>query len=478
MNLALKPYPEYKDSGVEWLGEVPVGWEVRPGMAAFREVERLNRGMLETTVLSLSYGRVVVRPPEKLHGLVPASFETYQIIQPGEIVIRPTDLQNDVTSLRVGLARGRGIITSAYMCLQPARQMASEYGFLLLHTYDLKKILYGLGSGLRQNLDFGDFRRLPVLLPPLPEQQQIAAFLAHFDRRVNRLIRAKRRMIELLEEQKQAIIQQAVTRGLDPSVPMKASGVEWLGEVPAHWEVRGLSSLLRRIDQGVSPQAEARLAEDGAWGVLKAGCVNGGVFREAEHKRLPDGFPVDQRLVLHPGDVLVSRACGSPRFVGSTGRVGHLSHQLILCDKTFRLVFRDARYAEFVTLAMNSRYFRTQVETAISGAQGLANNLPVSALKAMKLAVPPALEAEDVATALMSSTAAGAGLVSSARREMDLLREYRTRLMADVVTGKLDVRGIDLGPLDEPEEPDDIEPGDDCEPEDVEDTEEQDDADD
>lgn len=166
--MRLKRYPAMKDSGVPWLGEMPAHWQQLPGRSCFVENRAPNTGLRETTVLSLSYGQIVVRPPEKLHGLVPASFETYQIIEPHDIVIRPTDLQNDWNSLRFGLANTRGIITSAYMCFRTRDLLQPEFGYLLLHTYDLKKVFYGLGSGLRQNLDWCDFKYLPCVVPPPP----------------------------------------------------------------------------------------------------------------------------------------------------------------------------------------------------------------------------------------------------------------------------------------------------------------------
>ena len=172
----LKPYPAMKDSGVPWLGEVPSHWTHLPGRACYREKRVQNKGLTETTVLSLSYGHIVVKPPEKLHGLVPASFETYQIVEPGDIIVRPTDLQNDWNSLRFGLSRDRGIITSAYMCLCAEEVLTRPYGHFLFHTYDLKKVFYGLGSGLRQNLDWRDFKYLPCIVPPLPEQAAIVRY--------------------------------------------------------------------------------------------------------------------------------------------------------------------------------------------------------------------------------------------------------------------------------------------------------------
>src|SRR5262249_236287 len=149
-------------------------------------------------------GHIVVKPPEKLHGLVPESFETYQIVDPGDIILRTTDLQNDQTSLRVGFSHHRGIITSAYLCLKTRDSLSPEYGYLLLDAYDLLKILYGYGSGLRQNLDFTHIKRMPVPIPPSEDQAAIVRFAQHMNRRILNYIRAKQRLVKLLEEQKQA----------------------------------------------------------------------------------------------------------------------------------------------------------------------------------------------------------------------------------------------------------------------------------
>jgi type I restriction enzyme, S subunit len=123
----LKHYPALNDSGVPWLGKVPEHWELLPALAVYKPKQIKNSGMIEKTVLSLSYGRIIVKPPEKLRGLVPESFETYQIVDPGNIIIRTTDLQNDHTSLRIGHSPYRGIITSAYMCLETTDRVSNEF---------------------------------------------------------------------------------------------------------------------------------------------------------------------------------------------------------------------------------------------------------------------------------------------------------------------------------------------------------------
>ncbi len=436
----LKPYTDYKDSGVAWLGKVPEHWGIPPGFAAFREKCVKNKGMQEDTVLSLSYGRIVVKPKDKLHGLVPESFETYQIVTPGDIIVRSTDLQNDWNSMRVGLVRNRGIITSAYLCFQVISPLDPDYAHALLHTFDLMKVFYGLGSGLRQNLSFLDFKRMLILTPPPEEQAAIVRFLDYANAKIERAIRAKRKLIGLLNEQKQAIIHRAVTRGVDPNVKLKPSGIPWIGDVPKHWEVRRLRTMVHTIDQGISPQAIGFVAEGNSWGVLKSGCVNHGVFRQTEHKQLSSALVIDPSIVVKVGDVIISRACGSPKLVGSVGRVRTLDYRLILSDKTFRAVFKLFVNVDFIVYAMNSPYYRQQVEQAISGAEGMANNLPLSELRSFVFFVPPSDEAKVIASFIDHELDQIIKEIVRGEREIALLREYRTTLTAEVVTGKLDVR--------------------------------------
>ena len=253
--------------------DVPEHWEVLPALAAYQPKLVRNVGIMESRVLSLSYGRIVVRPLEKLRGLVPESFETYQMVDPGNIIVRTTDLQNDQTSLRVGIARDRGIITSAYLCLTTTGRMSPEFGYQFLNAYDLLKINPPLdGSGLRQNLSFIEIKRMPVLVPPPEEQAAIVRFLDYADRRIRRYVLAKRRLIALLEEQKQAIIHRAVTRGLDPDVRLKPSGVEWLGDIPERWEAVPFKS---RIAFQEGPGIMASEFRDDGVPLLRISCLRG-----------------------------------------------------------------------------------------------------------------------------------------------------------------------------------------------------------
>jgi type I restriction enzyme S subunit len=196
---AVKPYLRYRPSGIPWIGDVPEYWELKPLFTTMREIDDRNYGNKVQNVLSLSYGKIVDRDVESNFGLLPESFETYQIVEKGDVILRLTDLQNDQRSLRVGSVGRKGIITSAYVCLRGLEHaIAPEYAFWLLATYDFKKVFYGLGSGVRQVMGFVDLKRLPVVLPKIEEQRNIAAFLDHTTAQLDDLIAQKQRLIEAL----------------------------------------------------------------------------------------------------------------------------------------------------------------------------------------------------------------------------------------------------------------------------------------
>ena len=181
----------------------------------FAREKTSNKGLVVDKVLSLSYGKIIVKPEEKMHGLVPASFKSYQIVEQGDIIVRSTDLQNDHKSWRFGLCNELGIITSAYICLNPKEVITSEYAYLLLHVYDATKIIYGLGSGLRQNLSWDDFKFLPCIVPPISEQNIIVNYVAKIINHIDERIENYQQEIALLQEYRTRLIADIVTGKLD-----------------------------------------------------------------------------------------------------------------------------------------------------------------------------------------------------------------------------------------------------------------------
>lgn len=445
----LPPYPAYKDPGVPWLGQIPAHWTQAPGRACYREKKVPNTGLQESTVLSLSYGQIVVKPPEKLHGLVPASFETYQIIDPGDTFVRPTDLQNDWNSLRFGLSRHRGIITSAYMCLHTEDSITREYGHLLLHAYDLKKVFYGLGSGLRQNLDWRDFKYLPCLAPPPDEQHAITRYLDHMDRRIRRYIRAKQKLIALLEEQKHAIIHQAVTRGLDPTVRLKPSGVAWLGDVPEHWEVVRSKYLFREIDTRSLNGDEMRLSMSQKFGLIPSS--------EIEEKRLLSESSVGGKL-CERGDLVLNR------LKAHLGVFALASQQGIVSPDYTVFRPRSEMVPQYFEAVYRTPACRVELRQRAKGIVEGFWRLHTDDFYDIRVPVPPVSEQREIIERLDIELSDLARAIDRTQREIALLREYRTRLLADVVTGQVDVRaaaaqlpeeGEEMDALDEEEKVED-----------------------
>lgn len=439
----MKGYGEYKATGLPWLNEVPSHWKIYRGKQLFVSINcRSESGTEELLSVSATHG-VVKRKDVNVTMFQASSYQGYKLCWPDDLVI------NSLWAWQRGLgfSKYHGIISTAYSVFRLKNREASNprYYNYFMRGSDYIWELYVRSKGIwksRYQLSDDDFLRSPIISPPREEQDQIVRYLDAKVGKINKLIKIKQQQIALLKEKKQAIINQAVTRGLDPNAPMKDSGIAWIGKIPEGWEVTKLKHLISRIDQGVSPQAEARLASSDEWGVLKAGCVNYGIFREREHKALPHGYAVDESLSIHVGDMLISRACGSAHLVGSVGIVNELHFRLILCDKIFRPVFKDERVKIFCYYAMNSSYFKNQTKEAISGAEGLANNLPITRLKDFIIAIPHVALCHEISKHLKKQSFNFDLLCEYLLKKVATLTEYRTRLISDVVTGKVDVRGL------------------------------------
>lgn len=207
----LMPNAEMKDSGIEWVGRIPAHWPIHPVYSYYGERKNKNRLGKEDNLLSLSYGRVIRKDINTNDGLLPESFNTYNIVESGDIIIRPTDLQNDKRSLRTGLVKEHGIITSAYIDLCPLKQVDSRYFHFLLHAYDVMKVFYNMGNGVRQGLNYSEFSRLMVFEPPYEEQVAMADYLETKVTEVDTIIEQKKEQMAVLDAYKRSLIFEYVT---------------------------------------------------------------------------------------------------------------------------------------------------------------------------------------------------------------------------------------------------------------------------
>ena len=243
-------YEKTKDSGIEWIGSVPSHWRVHTLYQLVTQVKEKNSNLQEKNLLSLSYGKIKRKDIDSPDGLLPASFDGYNIIEDGDIVLRLTDLQNDHTSLRVGLATERGIITSAYTTLRPIDTSNSKYLFYLLHAFDLKKGFYGMGSGVRQGLNYAEVKELRVVLPSQDEQNAIVRFLDNQCGQIDSIIEEAKSSIAEYKKLREAVIFEAVTRGIKHREKTKASGIKWIGEISESFSITRMRYIVSEYKAG------------------------------------------------------------------------------------------------------------------------------------------------------------------------------------------------------------------------------------
>jgi type I restriction enzyme S subunit len=287
-----------------------------------------------------------------------------------------------------------------------------------------------------------------MLQPSRGEQIAITVFLDRATQKIDALVAKKERLIELLQEKRAALITHAVTKGLPStssgqvthSVPMKDSGVEWLGQIPAHWSVKRLKFSLRSIEQGWSPSCLNRTADLDEWGVLKVGCVNGTEFNPEEHKALPVELSPIPELEVEPGDILMSRA-NTRELLGSAAVVEAVRPKLLLCDKLYRLKVANQEVdRRFLVLVLGSANSRFQMEREATGASGSMQNIGQETVRNILLPIPPVQEQEAIVGSLAGETAKLDALIAKVREGIEKLKEYRTALISAAVTGKIDVR--------------------------------------
>ena len=433
--MSFPAYPAYKDSGVEWQGAVPADWP----RSALKYLADYQNGYPFKPDDWGEEGLPIIRISQ-LTGDTAPNFYTGELDD--RVRVNDGDLLFSWSATIDSFiwTGGTAWLNQHIFKVSLTDEADQQFLFYLIKLVAPKLAEFDAhGSTMKHIKKESLSERLHV--PTLIEQAQIARFLDHETVRIDALIAEQQRLIELLKEKRQAVISHAVTKGLDPTVPMKDSGVAWLGEVPAHWVVCALRRAIRFIEQGWSPECESYPADDDGWGVLKAGCVNRGVFDPSENKTLPAALKPISEYEVRAGDILMSRASGSPELVGSTALLGQVRERLMLSDKIFRVHLEEKVSSHFFVWAMNAQFMRSQIEQALSGGNGLANNLPQSSLLAFWLAVPPEHEQHAIAQLINEQMERIDELIAEGGVAIEFLQERRSALISAAVTGKIDVRG-------------------------------------
>ncbi len=432
--MSLPRYGSYRDSGIPWVGTLPAHWNVLPLMGVARERSESNAGMQESNLLSLSYGRIVRKDIDSNDGLLPESFETYQVVQQGDIVLRLTDLQNDKRSLRSAQVQERGIITSAYLALEP-KGASSAFLAYLFRAYDLSKVFYSMGGGLRQSMKFSDLKRMPMAIPSEPEQTAIADFLDRETAKIDALIAEQERLIALLAEKRQATISHAVTKGLNPNAPMKDSGVAWLGDVPAHWVACPLK-MSARIGNGSTPNRDnPNYWADEGFPWLNSSVVNQEEVSEAERFVTALALEECHLPIVEPPAVLIG-ITGQGKTRGMATRLAFTAtvNQHLAYIKPI-----EARLTEpYLLRVLEAAYLHLRTESDSAGSTKGA--ITCEQLGNLRIPAPALTEQLAIASFLDDETSKLDKLKSDSERAITLLKERRSALIAAAVTGQIDVR--------------------------------------
>jgi len=407
-----------KESGIDWIGQIPEEWEVDFVNHIFEEHKQKNKGNKEKNLLSLSYGHIIRKSIDTSFGLLPESFDTYNIIQRGDIVLRLTDLQNDKRSLRVGLTRENGIITSAYLTLRLKNICCSDsYMYYLLHTYDICKVFYNFGGGVRQGGTWSDIYKMELLIPPKNEQQKISDFLDKKTAQLDKVKALLEEQIQKLKDYRASLIYETVTKGLDKTVPMKDSGINWIGQVPEGWEISKIRYL-------VTTRSEKRITDSS---IPYIGLEN---IESQTGKFVETGIQVDksENIVVEIGDVLF----------------GKLRPYL---RKYWRATFPSTASSEFLVfqsseLDMNFLYYAIQSDSFIEevNTSTYGSKMPRASweyIKNMKITFPSSLvEQQKIANLLDEKTAQIDNLIQIKNQQIKNINKQRQTLIYDYVTGK------------------------------------------
>ncbi len=418
---------EMKDSGIEWIGEIPKEWIINTVFQLFTQVKNKNTNMREKNLLSLSYGKIIRKSIDTVGGLLPENFEGYNIIEENDIVLRLTDLQNDQKSLRVGYARERGIVTSAYCTIRTRNMNAGKYLYYCLYSFDIAKGFYGMGAGIRQGLNWDGLKGLKIIMPPDNEQKQIVEFLDLCSAELDNVLEKTRASIEEYKKLKQAVITQAVTKGVRGDREMKDCGIEWNSQIPVEWD-------------SINPKALFRQRKDKAFEGEKqlTASQQHGIMFQSDYMELTGTKVVtvekDFDILKHveAGDFVISMRS----FQGGleySELSGSISSAYVMLVPNLELV-----YPRFYRWLLKSEvYIRALQSTSNMVRDGQA--MRYSNFLQVRLYVVPMEEQEEIAQYLDEKCKIIDNLIAKKEQYLSEIENYKKSLIYEYVTGKKEV---------------------------------------
>lgn len=423
----LQPYAKYKKSRESWLGEIPEHWEEKKFKHIFSEKKKKTN--VELNCGSISFGKVVYKDDEKVPEFTKRS---YQVLSKGDFLINPLNLNYDLISLRIALSDKDVVVSSGYIILNENLKLNKDYYKWLLHIFDVV-YMKTLGSGVRQTLSFTHIANCELVFPPIQEQITIANFLEDKTAKIDQAIVIKQKQIELLKERLQILIHKAVTRGLKPNVKLKDSSVEWIGEIPEHWEVKRLASFGKFSKGGGFSKAD--LVEEGLQCILYGDIYTRYDIKITEVNRFISNDKIKTSILLNDDDILFT---GSGETMEDIGKCVVFKNQKITVAGGDVIIFKQTQNNSlYLSYALNTE--GAKFEKARFSKGEIIVHTYGSKLRNIYIPIPPNQEQKEIAEYIETASTKIATAISLKEQEIEKLKEYKMSLIDGVVTGKVRV---------------------------------------
>lgn len=447
-------YAEYREVNLPWLKAVPAHWEIRRNKNIFTEQKEIvGERSADYTLLSLTLNGIIPRDMDG-GGKFPESFDKYKIVKNGDMAFCLFDI--DETPRTVGLSGYNGMLTGAYTIMRVSNINARFIYYYYL-ALDNGKMLRPLYTGLRKTINFNTFQSTKVPVPPREEQDQIVRFLDWKVSSINKLINIKKKEIKAIDALKRSMVSHAITRGLTTDAPMKDSGVKWLGDIPAHWKITKLRQILHPVSEKNHPE----------FPLLSVVREQGVILRDVEDKEANHNFIPDDLSgykVVRKGQFAMNKMKAWQGSYGVSDYTGIVSPAYFIFD----IAFENLEYFHY---AIRSKVYVNFFAQASDGIRVGQWDLQMDKMKEIPFIVPPADEQIAIVKYIKQALPQYDAAIEKLTEEVAVLEEYKNKVIADAVTGNIDVRGIEIPEYEFVDEDTDADNEDDGE----EDTEEQED---
>ena len=418
----MKRYDRYKESGISWIGEIPEHWEKRRCKDILTECKELVGDEFDNyTLLSLTTNGVIIRDVSEGKGKFPKDFDTYKVVNPSNLIFCLFDV--DETPRTVGCSCHRGMITGAYNVFS-VESVSVDYLCYYFISLDDRKALKPLYKGLRKVVPLPTFMSMQIYLPPLSEQEMIVAYLEKKVTQMDNLVAKQEAQIAYLRELKQAVIAKAVTQGLDPQAPLCPSGIPWIGNIPEHWERQRCKDILTESKEQVGDKCDSY--------TLLSLTINGVVIRDVSEGKGKYPKDFDTYKVVNPSNLIfcLFDVDETPRTVGCSCHRGMITGAY----NVFSVESVSVDYLYYYFISLDDRKALKPLY------KGLRKVVPLPTFMSMPIYLPPPSEQEAIVAYINRKTEAIDSLIAMTEQEIARIRELKQTLIADVVTGRINVQ--------------------------------------